>query len=145
MNGTELKVLRERLGMTQEQLAGTLFVSRNTVARWERGEVEPPTVLERAMNDLRRKFLPEDNQKLWLDDLEFRIEWTGDIEPSHVQDDRPLLTMIIENELAQIRRAIFQLNAYWQNAKQLKRAEAALVKMKKKIAANPQPKTIIRL
>jgi transcriptional regulator with XRE-family HTH domain len=143
MKGNDLRALRERMGMTQERFAQELFVTRNTIARWERDEIGMPSVLERALFDIRRKYLPQDNQKLWLDDLEFRIDLTAKIEPSHVQDDRPLLMMIIEGELSVIRRAIFELNSYWENSEQLKRAEAAFAKMEKKVASNPQPRSII--
>lgn len=37
MTPTELKALRQSLGLTQEQLATKLRVQRNTVNRWEMG------------------------------------------------------------------------------------------------------------
>ncbi len=39
MNGREIKIIRTRTGMTQKQLAETVGVSTNTVARWERDEL----------------------------------------------------------------------------------------------------------
>ncbi len=42
MEGSELKSIRRRLGLTQEQVADALGVTTNTVARWERGEVQMP-------------------------------------------------------------------------------------------------------
>ena len=36
MNGREIKIIRTKTGMTQKQLAETVGVSTNTVARWER-------------------------------------------------------------------------------------------------------------
>ena len=41
MNGVWIKDWRLERGLTQEQLAALLFVAPNTVARWERGELEP--------------------------------------------------------------------------------------------------------
>jgi transcriptional regulator with XRE-family HTH domain len=40
MTGKQLRSLRAKLGLTQKQLAEKLAVSSNTVARWERDEVE---------------------------------------------------------------------------------------------------------
>lgn len=40
MNGEWIRDWRLGRGMTQEQLATLLFVAPNTVARWERGELE---------------------------------------------------------------------------------------------------------
>ena len=42
MEASELKSIRSRLGLTQEQVADALGVTTNTVARWERGEVQMP-------------------------------------------------------------------------------------------------------
>lgn len=39
MTGDELKAKRQKLGMTQEELAQELGTTSNTVARWERGVV----------------------------------------------------------------------------------------------------------
>ena len=38
-----LKTLREKNGMTQEQLAERLLVTRQAVSRWENGETQPNT------------------------------------------------------------------------------------------------------
>ena len=39
MEGTELRSIRQRLGLTQGELARAVGVASNTVARWERGEL----------------------------------------------------------------------------------------------------------
>jgi len=39
MTGDEVRRLRERLGVTQARLGEMLGVARNSVARWERGEM----------------------------------------------------------------------------------------------------------
>lgn len=40
MTGEELKQLRDRLKLTQLELAKQIGVTSNTVARWERNEVQ---------------------------------------------------------------------------------------------------------
>ena len=42
---TDIRRFRERRAMTQQKLADWLGVSPNTVARWERGERQIPTLL----------------------------------------------------------------------------------------------------
>ncbi len=39
--GAKLKALREEFGLSQEEWGKLLQVAPNTVARWERGELEP--------------------------------------------------------------------------------------------------------
>ena len=39
MDGQEVRQIREKLGLTQEQLAREVGVHKNTVARWERNEL----------------------------------------------------------------------------------------------------------
>ena len=38
---TYIKSRRKNIGLTQKELASKVYVSTNTVARWERGENEP--------------------------------------------------------------------------------------------------------
>ncbi len=42
MNGSELRLLRNRMGLTQAAMARELDVAPNTLARWERGEFPVP-------------------------------------------------------------------------------------------------------
>lgn len=39
MDGHELRVIRTKLNMNQEQLAAVLGVTQNTISRWESGKV----------------------------------------------------------------------------------------------------------
>lgn len=39
MNGSELRQRRRAMGLSQESLGRLLGISRNTIARWERGEI----------------------------------------------------------------------------------------------------------
>ena len=49
--GADLRTFRERLGLTQDTLADMLQLPRNTIARWERDEmeIEKPRLLELAL------------------------------------------------------------------------------------------------
>ena len=55
MTPTEIRKLRERLGMTQEQFAGRLGTARETVARWEIGANAPVGLYLKALKDLAGK------------------------------------------------------------------------------------------
>ncbi len=55
MTGEELRTFRERIGMSQEQLAKELKVARNTVSRWELEERKIPEFLELALQTIERK------------------------------------------------------------------------------------------
>jgi len=57
MNGEELRRARERLDLTQEQLAALLDVTANTIARWERNEVpiKHAKMLKLALSALKSK------------------------------------------------------------------------------------------
>ncbi len=54
MTGEELKTFRERIGMSQDQLAKELKVARNTVSRWELEERKIPEFLELALQTIER-------------------------------------------------------------------------------------------
>jgi len=43
-----IKALREKIGLSQEQLAQKLGVSSRTISRWEVGEAEPKTSAQKA-------------------------------------------------------------------------------------------------
>ena len=55
----DIKGIRERLGLTQEQLANKLGVSWATVARWERGKGKPSPLARKALE----KLLKESTEK----------------------------------------------------------------------------------
>jgi transcriptional regulator with XRE-family HTH domain len=52
MKGAELREWRLALGLTQQELADKLEVSRNTVARWERDEMAIPGFLHLALKSI---------------------------------------------------------------------------------------------
>jgi DNA-binding transcriptional regulator YiaG len=55
LDGGKLRKERERIGLSQIEIARRLSVSPNTVARWERGElkIEHPGMLQLALKSLR--------------------------------------------------------------------------------------------
>ncbi len=57
MTGKELKDYRERIELTQEQLAEALQVASNTVSRWERDDRAIPPYLPLALETIERKVL----------------------------------------------------------------------------------------
>ena len=52
MTPTELKTVRERLDLTQQQLAAVLGVHRIAVVRWESGARKVPSLLPLAIQAL---------------------------------------------------------------------------------------------
>ena len=52
MTGIEIKELRKKLKMTQQQLANKLGVHRVTVAEWEAGRKRPSNLAKRQLNRL---------------------------------------------------------------------------------------------
>ena len=48
----DIKAIRLKLGLTQEDLARKLGVSWGTVARWEGGKSKPSKLAQRAIEDL---------------------------------------------------------------------------------------------
>lgn len=52
MEANELKERRERLGLTQDELARLLTVARNTISRWELGERSIPSFLDLALKQI---------------------------------------------------------------------------------------------
>jgi DNA-binding transcriptional regulator YiaG len=50
-----LKQTRERLGLSQSQLAEALGVTTQTISNWETGQRIPPPFLDRALRDVARE------------------------------------------------------------------------------------------
>ena len=51
----QIKELRYRLGMTQEQFAAELGVTVSAVNRWENGKVQPSPLALKVMEQLKNK------------------------------------------------------------------------------------------
>ncbi len=63
MEGKELKQKREKLEITQSELADILGVKTNTVYRWESGILSVPKSIELAMETVERKFSKKQKNK----------------------------------------------------------------------------------
>ena len=63
-----LKQTRQELGLTQKQLGKLLGISANTIARYERGEMQAqhPQVLSMAVDFLRLQMTPDLQKKVEL-------------------------------------------------------------------------------
>jgi DNA-binding transcriptional regulator YiaG len=55
MTGSQLKKLREQIGLSQAELADALGVATMTVSRWEREVQAPPPYVELALAELKRR------------------------------------------------------------------------------------------
>ena len=55
MKAEDLKRKREKLKMTQDELAKRLDVKRLTIIRWENGQVDIPKIAELAMKEIERQ------------------------------------------------------------------------------------------
>jgi len=55
MKGEDLKRKRERLNLTQDELAKRLDVKRLTIIRWENGQVDIPKIAELALKEIERQ------------------------------------------------------------------------------------------
>lgn len=63
MNENEIKILRKRAGMTQEQFSETYDIPLNTLKNWEAGRRTPPTYVKNLLeyriaqdSDMRMKY-----------------------------------------------------------------------------------------
>lgn len=62
MTADEVRELRRRLAMTQQQFSNKLGVSMSTVQKWEAGTTRPRGLSRRALRKLARKASKEDPQ-----------------------------------------------------------------------------------
>ena len=51
-NGTDIRVIRQQLRMTQEEFAHAIAVTASTVNRWENDHAAPSRLARRAIDDL---------------------------------------------------------------------------------------------
>ena len=59
--GNQVRTLRQKLGMTQEEFAHEIAVTVSTVNRWENAHAEPSKLAWKAIHELaRRRGLNED-------------------------------------------------------------------------------------
>ena len=55
MPNNEIKELRKRLNMTQQELANAVGVDRVTIARWEAGQKKPSNLARRQLARLAKR------------------------------------------------------------------------------------------
>ena len=55
MTSNEIKELRKRLNMTQQELANAVGVDRVTIARWEAGQKKPSNLARRQLARLAKR------------------------------------------------------------------------------------------
>lgn len=55
MNGYDIKEIRDRLGLSTQQLADRVGVSRMTINRWENGKSKPHAVFVKILEKLKGK------------------------------------------------------------------------------------------
>jgi DNA-binding transcriptional regulator YiaG len=58
MTGKEIKAIRERLGLTQTELADKLGITRNAVTLWEIGQRNPSSLAALAIKALEKELKP---------------------------------------------------------------------------------------
>lgn len=72
---TWIRDLRKAAGMTQEQLASKIGVTRATLSRYENGTIDPPmSQIERIVNAL-EEATPGITSISWSGESMYRIEW----------------------------------------------------------------------
>ena len=63
MTGTDLRTIRTRLGLTQEELGQRLGVRKNTVWRWETGMRHIPEPVARLLSYLAKEVKGEQKKR----------------------------------------------------------------------------------
>ncbi|MBA7486751.1 hypothetical protein ES707_22312 [subsurface metagenome] len=58
----DIKAIREKLGLTQEEVAQKLGVSWGTVARWEAGRSKPSKLARKAIENLLKEIPGETSE-----------------------------------------------------------------------------------
>ena len=61
--GNNIKKLREEKNLTQQQLADKLYVSRQTICRWENGSRCPDLITAKKLCRIFRLIMESGNQK----------------------------------------------------------------------------------
>ena len=86
MEGSELRLLRQRLGLTQATLARSVGVATNTLARWERGELPISSSVSEQLIEIalegssgsaiagRQGVIPDPHHKAILEGLQNRLD-----------------------------------------------------------------------
>lgn len=65
MDPSEIRQIRERLGITQHELGHMLGVAPNTVSRWENGDHPPDRLRDQMLRQLREEVRQRENANEW--------------------------------------------------------------------------------
>ena len=90
--GEKIRQARREKGMTQDQLAQALFVSRQTVSNWENGRTEPDyQTLTRLSELVGLEFLPQEETQTESEaeeeDQAQKPDEKKEVSPASVADD----------------------------------------------------------
>jgi DNA-binding transcriptional regulator YiaG len=69
MSGDEIRNLRKKLGLTQEEFAHAVAVTFSTVNRWENGHAKPSKLARRAIEALMAPKMSPSQGSQSIDDL----------------------------------------------------------------------------
>jgi putative transcriptional regulator len=69
MNGSDIRDLRKRLGLTQEEFAHAVAVTFSTANRWENGHAKPSKLARRAIEALASRAPEAPAQSQTIDQL----------------------------------------------------------------------------
>lgn len=64
MTAGEFKQMREKMRLTQKELAGRLDVTENSIYRWENNKGPIPRAIELALKQIRRELHEQDAEGL---------------------------------------------------------------------------------
>ena len=109
MLGKNIKHLREKLGLTQEELAQKMGMHSNTIARWERDEVDPRGTsmwkLAKALNVSSSTLLTGDEDiseheaEMDMHGITFSVPLDKDIISTQKDDEKTQKTLVDEGRL----------------------------------------------
>lgn len=83
MTGEELRFLRTEMGFTQAELASLVHRDKQSVGRWERGEVEIESAAEAVIRRLAIEKLKLDSEA-GIDELSRRSVPTAEVQPINI-------------------------------------------------------------
>jgi DNA-binding transcriptional regulator YiaG len=89
ISGKELRFLRTEMGYTQDELADKLHVTRLSISRWERGEVQMDSQTEFMIRMLAAEKLHIDAQ-LSAEEIAKRCVWKAEVQQIKIDGTDPI-------------------------------------------------------